>query len=162
MGRWCDTRRVCSDLSNGWIELNLKAYRNPPPYNDEEKLEQLYTRLSAIEALDIPSEALDKRVLLPLSLFTEPSRLAKFLKVFESAMEEMEARTGDLKPVGRKITRRKPNISWPKNDDQPAGMDLLDGKPANHESYESSFDQFLSQKRVDLDQDEFDLGDLFA
>jgi hypothetical protein len=148
--------------SNGWIELNLKAYRNHPPYDDEEKLKQLYTRLSAIEALDIPDEALVKRVLLPLSLFTEPSRLARFLKVFETAMDEMEARTGDLKPVGRKITRRKPNISWPRSESPSAAADPEEQQSANHNSYESSFDQFLSQKRVDLDQDEFDLGDLFA
>ena len=133
--------------SNGWVELNLRGYRNHPPFNKVDKLERFFDKLRAIEDLDLPAGALDKRALLPLSLFTAPARLAKFLKVFEWAMINMESSTGELRSASEPVQRRNPSALWPAQDESDSSGDL-------YSSYESSFDDLLSRKRVELDDEE--------
>jgi len=138
--------------SNGWVELNLAGYQYHPPFNKIEKLERFYDKLLDIEALDLPDEAMEKRALLPLGLFTAPARLAQFLKVFEWAMVKMEAGTGELSPDQKPGKQRKSSVAWPAADEsvqQSANGD----RPI---SYESSFDELLNRKRVELDDVETD------
>ncbi len=142
--------------SNGWIELNLSGYKVHPPFNQYDKLDRFYEKLSAIEDLDIPAEALEKRVLLPLSLFTDPSKLAQFLKVFEWAIVNMEASTGELHTSEKTQIRRKPNISWPQTNGNSESVTQRPSNTDSFRSYENSFDQLLSRKRVELDDNGVD------
>ena len=107
----------------------------------------------AIEELDLPEEALEKRALLPLSLFTDPSRLATFLKVFEWVMVNMESSTGELQPLKKSVTPRKGNLSWP-GPDVGGELKVQEINDEDFNSYESSFDALLSRKRVELDDEE--------
>jgi hypothetical protein len=130
--------------SNGWVELNLRGYQYHPPFNKVKKLERFFDKLSDIEELHLPTEAMEKRALLPLNLFTAPSRLAQFLKVFEWAMVNMEASTGELKPA------RKPSVLWSTQEED----DVQESNVDNFGSYESSFDDLLNRKRVELDDED--------
>ena len=136
--------------SNGWVELNLRGYHYYPPFNKVEKLERFFNKVSDVEELYLPAEALEKRALLPLSLFTDPSRLAQFLKVFEWAMLNMEASTGELTPASQTVTRRKPSVLWT-TEEEDTDQESTGG---NLGSYESSFDDLLNRKRVEIDDEE--------
>jgi len=138
--------------SNGWVELNLSGYHHHPPFDRVEKRKGFFDKLRDIEELDLPANAMEKRALLPLSLFTAPARLAQFLKVFEWAMVSMEAGTGELKPADKPVNHRKPSVAWP-DPDESADQGANDGR---YSSYESSFDELLNRKRVELDDGETD------
>jgi hypothetical protein len=133
--------------SNGWVELSLHGYKKHPPFNKPEKLERFFEKLSAIDGLDLPAEALEKKALLPFSTFTSPARLAQFLKVFEWAIVTLESGSGEVKPVIKNVPSGKVSVLWPGTDE------LVDSKGnVDHlGTYESSFDELLSRKRDDLE-----------
>lgn len=177
--RQCQLFKV---MSNGWVELDLSGYKTHPPFNTVPKMEQFFAYLRAIEEMDLPEDALQKRALLPLRLFTVPSQLAKFLKVFEWAMVNMRTNTGILENSTAELqstigelelnidgletnidqdetlkkwkSRRKPRVLWPQSEPLSENIPDDDGSGAGFRTYESSFDELLSRKRVELDDDE--------
>ncbi len=138
--------------SNGWVELNLASYKKHSPFDQPEKMARFFEKLSAIDGLGLPAEALEKKALLPFSTFTSPARLAQFLKVLEWAIVTLESGSGELKPVVKNIPSGKVSVLWPGTDE------LLDSKGnVDHlGTYESSFDELLNRKRVDLENNDLD------
>ena len=75
----------------GTVEITFQYYQSWPPFDVEEKRRELLGRLNAIEGVSIPEDAVARRPSIPLAVFADETRLAKFLRVYEWFLQEAQA-----------------------------------------------------------------------
>ena len=75
----------------GRVETYFQHYQSRPPFDSEAKRRELLGRLNTIEGVSIPEDAIARRPSIPLAVFADETRLAKFLKVYEWFVQEIQA-----------------------------------------------------------------------
>ena len=75
----------------GTVEITFQYYQSCPPFDAEEKRRELLGRLNAIEGVSIPEDAIARRPSIPLAVFADETRLAKFLRVYKWFLQEVQA-----------------------------------------------------------------------
>jgi hypothetical protein len=60
-----------------------------PLFEDDGKRRELFSRLNEIDGISIPIDAISKRPSLPLQMFADEKRLAKFFEVMNLFVAEV-------------------------------------------------------------------------
>ena len=86
-GKW---HQLIEVWTNGYVELQFQYMKTKsPPFKKREKRLEFLHRCNAIEGINLPEEAIDKRPNLPLSIFINGKALGQFLSVLEWAVGEI-------------------------------------------------------------------------
>lgn len=76
--------------TNGVVEIYFYWYQYKPPFDTEEKRQEILRMFNDIEGVNFPLNAINKRPSIKLSTFATPSVLDKFLAVFDWMIEEIK------------------------------------------------------------------------
>ncbi len=75
--------------TSGTVEIYFQWYQHKQPFETEEKRLEILRRLNEIDGIQIPTDAINKRPNIKLSLLAEENSLEKFLSVFDWMLEEI-------------------------------------------------------------------------
>lgn len=81
----------------GAIEIYFQWLKNAAPF-DGPKRREFLARLNSIPEIHLPTDAIERRPSIKLTLLLEPARLRQLLDVLEWAIAEIHASAGDLPP----------------------------------------------------------------
>ena len=70
---------------------NLRYLKNKPPFDDENLRKELLRKLNEIPGINLPTDAIDRGPIIPLSIFNEDA-LERFLNVFNWVIERIRNR----------------------------------------------------------------------
>jgi len=82
-------RNIFVAYTYGTIEMIFQSLKYGPPFDDERKRKEFLERLNAIDGINLPEDAIQRRPSLKISLFVQPDRLQQFLHVLEWALTEI-------------------------------------------------------------------------
>jgi hypothetical protein len=77
--------------TNGRLKVLFQWMKNRPPFDDEQKRQELRRRLNQIHGVAIPAEKIALRPSIPLSALTDKSSMEQFLGVLDWLVQEVKA-----------------------------------------------------------------------
>lgn len=81
----------CSATATGHVELYFQYLRKKPPFDDENKRQELLRKLNQIDGINLPSDSIDRRPSFSLSVLTDDEAFEQFKKIINWAIEEVNA-----------------------------------------------------------------------
>lgn len=80
-------------FTHGTVEVYFQWLKTRPSFDDESKRRDLLARLNAIEGVDLPADAIERRPGVPLALLTRSDRLQQFLETLDWVIAQVRAST---------------------------------------------------------------------
>jgi len=77
--------------TSGGLETYFYYLKNKPPFDDENLRKELLRKLNEIPGINLPTDAIDRGPIIPLSIFNEDA-LERFLLVFNWVIERIRNR----------------------------------------------------------------------
>jgi len=77
--------------TNGGVEIYFQWYQYKPPFDSEERRQELLSRLNAIEGVALPDDCITRRPGIPLAVLADETRLEQFLELFDWVVQEIQA-----------------------------------------------------------------------
>ena len=85
----------------GKIEIDFQYIKNRPPFDNVEIRKMFLEKLNSIPSVDIPTDGIERRPTIPLSVFKDEKNLEQLLSIFEWVIEQ--AKNSNLKSPGARI-----------------------------------------------------------
>jgi hypothetical protein len=82
------TQYLFAVYTYGNVEVHFQYMKDKPPFDTDEKREELQAKLNQITGINIPLERIALRPSFPLSVLIDKGNLADFFKAFEWVIEE--------------------------------------------------------------------------
>lgn len=84
--------QLFSVWTNGYIEVGFQYLYSKPPFDDEERILELWTRLNRIPDISFPQTAITRRPSFPITKLMTEANLQQFLTAFNWVIEQIQLR----------------------------------------------------------------------